>query len=112
LNDWLRLMMASNRARPASPSASAASVGGTSAAAAPIASCAPTTGRNCGSQAMSRQAAAIISPETAAISRFIRVASTSSPAGTWQIAAEIELAAIANPIRPGCQCWPARNTVK
>ena len=64
-----------------------------------------------GKKTISKHPAATISPETATSSRFARVPSTSNPAGTWQIAAAIEDAAIASPIAPASQCSdPFRKT--
>ena len=54
----------------------------------------------------SRQPMPTRSPEIATKSRLARTESTSNPAGIWQIAAVIELVAMAIPISPDCHWRP------
>jgi hypothetical protein len=76
------------------------------AEAAPKAACALTTTTSFGTLTTSRQPRPTMSPEITTKSRFARTESTSNPAGIWKIAAVIELAAMAIPISPDCQCSP------
>jgi hypothetical protein len=106
LKAWLRLSCAGMRRCPTSPRHSAASAGGITAAAAPIAICAPTTQTSSGRMAIARHPATVTSAAAAMSRRLMRSASTNIPAGIWLAAPAILLTAMAMPMAPAPQ-WHA-----